>query len=96
MGLCPRETSSGVSVRGRCAIGSFGPAHLRRALYLPAIVAMRANPNLRPFAERLRAAGKCPKGVVVAVVRRLLQLARTLLRSGQPFSRSQGAATFAP
>jgi transposase len=96
VGLCPREKSSGVSVRGHSTIGSFGPAHLRRALYLPAIVAMRANPRLRAFAERLRAAGKCPKVVVVAVMRKLLELAWTLLRSGQSFSVSQGAVAPTP
>jgi transposase len=86
VGMCPREQSSGVSVRGRSAIGSFGPAHLRRALSLPAIVAMRANPNLRPFAERLRAKGKPDKVVVIAVRRKLLLLARTLLRTRRPFA----------
>ena len=75
-----------MSVRGRSAIGSFGPAHLRRALYLPAIVAMRANPALRAFAERLRARGTPTKVVIVAVMRKLLLLAWTLLRSGQSFA----------
>jgi transposase len=59
---------------------------LRKALYLPAIVAMRANPALRAFAERLRAKGKRPKVVITAVMRKLLLLAWTLLRTGQPFS----------
>jgi transposase len=86
VGLCPREKSSGVSVRGRSAIGSFGPAHLRRALYLPAIVAMHANPTLRAFAERLRAKGKPAKVVIVAVMRKLLLLAWTLLRTGRAFA----------
>jgi transposase len=86
VGLCPREKSSGVSVRGHSAIGSFGPAHLRRSLYLPAIVAMCANPRLRPFAERLRAKGKPAKVAIVAVMRKLLLLAWTLLRTGQPFA----------
>jgi transposase len=86
VGLCPREKSSGVSVRGHSAIGSFGPAHLRRALSLPAIVAMRANPRLRTFAERLRAKGKPAKVVIVAVMRKLLLLAWTLLRTGRPFA----------
>jgi transposase len=86
VGLCPREKSSGVSVRGRSTIGSFGPAHLRRALYLPAIVAMHANPTLRPFAERLQAKGKPAKVVIVAVMRKLLLLAWTLLRTGRPFA----------
>lgn len=73
-------------MRGRSTIGSFGPAHLRRALYLPAIVAMRANPQLRAFAERLRAKGKPAKVVIVAVMRKLLLLAWTLLRTGRPFA----------
>ena len=46
--------------------------------------------------ERLRAAGKCPKVVVVAVMRKLLELAWTLLRSGQPFSLSQGTRASTP
>ena len=86
VGRCPREKSSGVSVRGRSPIGSFGPAHLRRALSLPASVAMRANPRRRPFAERLRATGKPAKVAIVAVPRTLLLLAWTLLRTGPPFA----------
>jgi transposase len=95
-GLCPRERTSGSSVRGRGRTGPLGPASLRKALYLPAVVAMRANPALRTFAERLRAAGKCPKVVVVAVMRKLLELAWTLLRNGQSFSVSQGTRASTP
>ena len=86
MGLCPHERPSGSSIRGRGHIGPLGPASLRKALYLPAIVAMRANPVLRAFAERLRAKGKRPKVVITAVMRKLLLLAWTLVRTGQPFS----------
>jgi transposase len=53
---------------------------------MPAIVAMRCNPVLRVFAERLRATSKRPKVVITAVMRKLLLLAWTLLRTGQPFS----------
>jgi transposase len=83
-GLCPQERSSGSSIRGRGRIGPLGPAHLRKALFMPAVVAMRCNPALRTFAERLRAAGKRPKVVITAVMRKLLLLAVALLRSGQP------------
>ena len=86
VGLCPQERSSGSSVRGRSHVGPLGPASLRKALYLPAIVAMRCNPLLHAFAERLRAKGKRPKVVITAVMRKLLLLAWTLLRTGQPFS----------
>jgi hypothetical protein len=47
---------------------------------------MRANPRLRIFAERLRAKGTPTKVVVVAVMRKVLLLAWTLLRTGQPFA----------
>jgi transposase len=86
VGLCPQERSSGSSIRGRGHIGPLGPASLRKALYMPAIVAMRCNPVLRVFAERLRAKGKHPKVVITAVMRKLLLLAWTLLRTGDPFS----------
>jgi transposase len=86
VGLCPRERSSGSSVRGRSRTGPLGPAHLRKALYMPALVAMRVNAALRAFADRLRHAGKRPKVIVVAVMRKLLLLAWAILRSGRPFS----------
>jgi transposase len=86
VGLCPQERTSGSSVRGHGHLGPLGPASLRKALYLPATVAMRCNPPLRTFADRLRAKGKRPKVVITAVMRKLLLLAWTLVRTGQPFS----------
>jgi transposase len=86
VGLCPQERSSGSSVRGRGHIGPLGPASVRKALSMPASVAMRVNPARRVFAERLRAKGKRPKVVITAVLRKLLLLAWTLLRTSQPFS----------
>jgi transposase len=85
VGLCPQERSSGSSLRGRGHVGPLGPAFLRKALYLPAIVAIRANPPVRAFAK-----GKLPKVVITAVMRKLLLLAWTLLRTGQPFSPTHG------
>jgi len=48
VGLCPRERSSGSSIRGRGRTGPLGPAHLRKALFMPAVVAMRCNPACGP------------------------------------------------
>ena len=96
VGLCPQERSSGSSIRGRSRTGPVGPAQLRKALDMPALVAMRANPTLRAFADRLRAAGKRPKVVVVAVMRKLLLLAWAILRSGRPYSPSHRSASPAP
>ena len=48
-GLDPREYSSGTSVRKNTRIRKVGNAHLRRALYMPALVASRIEPHLQRF-----------------------------------------------
>jgi len=62
---------------------------------MPAVVAMRCNPSLRTFAERLRTAGKRPEVVITAVMRKLLLLAVAVLRSGAPFCPTHHAARLA-
>ena len=85
-GLSPRIRQSGTSLRSRGHICKTGNSRLRKALFFPALCAMRFNPILKAFAERLRAAGK-PKMVVVgALMRKLLILAYGVLKSGQPFA----------
>jgi transposase len=78
-GLTPRERTSGTSVRHQPRLAKTGNSRLRRALYLPAIVAMRA------FAERLRARGKRPLVIVGAAMHKLLHLISGVLKSGRPF-----------
>ncbi|WGR54685.1 transposase [Paracoccus versutus] len=60
------------SDRIRAPITPIGNARLRRALWMPVLVAVRRNPWLRAFYERLRAAGKPPKLALVAALRKLL------------------------
>lgn len=79
VGLAPRERQSGTSIHGRPRICKIGDGRLRKALYMPALSAMRHNPILRAFAERLMAKGKPPKVVVIAVMRKLVVLAYHLL-----------------
>ena len=84
-GLVPRIYESGSSVRGRSSLSKQGCDRLRKALYFPAMTAMRHNPLLRAFSERLLRAGK-PKMVVLgAVMRKLLQMAFGVLKSGRKF-----------
>ena len=52
---------------------------------MPAVAAIRFNPILRDFADRLRSSGKHGKQIVAAVMRRLLVLAYGVLKSEQPF-----------
>ncbi len=90
-GLTPRQRQSGTSVHGRSCLAKTGNARLRRALYMPALVAMRANPLLRVFAARLRASGKAPKQIVCAVMRKLLHQAYGVLKHAQPFNPNYAA-----
>jgi transposase len=84
-GVSPRQKRSGSSVRGRSRLVKIGSAKLRKALYFPALVAMRFNPHLKRVADRLLAAGK-PKMVVVgAIMRKLLCLIYAILKSGRPY-----------
>jgi len=53
----------------------------RTALYTAALVAARYNPVLRPFYQRLRAAGKPAKVALAALMRELAELANLLLKS---------------
>lgn len=85
VGLNPRQHVSGSSIHKRPSISRTGSASLRAALYMPALSAMRYNPVLRAFADRLRARGLTGKAVVVAVMRKLLHLVYGVLKSGQPF-----------
>jgi len=84
-GLVPAIRQSGTSVRGKGHLSKRGNAQLRHALYWPAISAMRHNPLLRPFAQRLLAAGKPKMVVIVAVMRKLLHMAFGVLKHGRPF-----------
>ena len=58
LGLNPRQHQSGSSVRGKARLSKTGDSRLRMAFYMPAIVAMRYNPVIKSFSQRLLAAGK--------------------------------------
>ena len=64
VGLTPRHRTSGSSVRGKPRISKMGLKTLRKALYLPALTAMRFNPSLKSFAEKLREKGKKFKQII--------------------------------
>lgn len=77
-GLAPITRRSG-KWEGRARIGG-GRAQLRNALYMPALVAVRYNPNLKRKYEELRQAGKPPKLALTAIMRKLIILANALIR----------------
>lgn len=77
-GLAPHPRESG-QWHGRRRCGG-GRAAVRRALYMAALVAARANPHFKAFYERLRAAGKPAKVALTAVMRKLVILMNHLLK----------------
>ena len=79
LGVAPVTRQSG-KWRG-CAFIRGGRATLRQALYLPALVAARFNPDLAAKYTQLRANGKPPKLAIVAIMRKLIILANALIRS---------------
>jgi transposase len=84
-GLVPRERQSGSSVRGRTRLSKIGNARLRKALYFPAITALRCSPFFKAWAEGLRQRGKCKMSVIGAAMRKLIHLAYGVLKTGCPF-----------
>jgi transposase len=84
-GLVPRERQSGSSVRGRVRLSKIGNSRLRKALYFPAVTAIRCSPFFQAWAEGLRQRGKSKMAVIGAVMRKLVHLAYGVLKSGKPF-----------
>lgn len=78
VGVAPFNHDSG-RLKGRRAIHG-GRASVRGTLYMAALSAIRHNPVIRSFAQRLKAAGKPPKVVIVAAMHKLLTFLNAMLR----------------
>ncbi|NCQ25789.1 MAG: IS110 family transposase [Roseovarius sp.] len=83
-GLAPSTRQSG-QWQGKAFIGG-GRKPLRDALYMPALVAMRFNPDLKARYEHLRAAGKPAKVAIVAVMRKLIEMANALVKADRKWT----------
>jgi transposase len=83
-GLVPRLMESG-TLRGRSRLSKIGPGRLRKALYFPAVAALRCNPTIQAMRTRLRAAGKTPMVIVGAAMRKLIHLAYGVLKSRRAY-----------
>lgn len=85
VGLAPQSHDSGSSVHRRPRLSKRGNARLRKALYMPALVARRYNPVLRALSERMTQTGHCPMAIIGAIMRKLLHLAYGVLKNDCPF-----------
>ena len=86
VGVVPGLRQSGKRTSVRAAIAPIGNARLRMALWMPVLGAVRRNPWLRAFYERLRAAGKPPKLALVAAMRKLLHAVYSVAKNRRPFT----------
>ena len=85
-GLDPRPFESGTSVHKPRRLSKTGNVHLRAALFLPALVAIRRNAQVKACYEALLARGKKPKVAVIAIMRKLLHCIWGILHHQQPFN----------
>ena len=85
-GLAPITRQSG-QWRGKSFVQG-GRAVVRRALYMPALVAARFNPDLKEKYRQLIDAGKPAKVAITAVMRKLIVLANVLLKENRMWAKN--------
>src|SRR5206468_6194507 len=81
VGLAPMNRDSG-TLRGRRMIVG-GRSEVRSVLYLAALSAVRYNPALKAFYDRLRTAGKPAELALTAAAHKLLTIADAIVRTGR-------------
>jgi len=89
-GLCrfgPREYQSGSSVHKKVRISQNGQRHLRAALYMPALVAVRHDPHLRAFYQHLLAKENAKCRPWLRRCRKLLHAVYGMLKHASPTRR---------
>lgn len=85
-GLAPVARQSG-QWKGKSFIRG-GRANVRQALYMPALVAARFNPDLKAKYQQLIAAGKPAKVAITTVMRKLIVTANALLKADRLWVKS--------
>ena len=83
VGVAPYNRDSG-ALRGKRAVWG-GRSRVRAVLYMGALVASRHNPAIRDFYQRLLSAGKPKKLALVACMRKLLVILKSMLKHGSPW-----------
>jgi transposase len=86
-GLDIREKLSGTSVKGKPRISKRGNKHLRKCLHLPALTAIRHDQRFKAVFERLVARHGIKMKAVVAIQRKLLEIAYAVYKTGVPYDK---------
>ncbi len=85
VGAIPSLNQSGKRQSQRAALTCLGNARLRAALWMPTLTAVRKNPWLRAYYQRLRARGKLPKVALMACMHKLLFAIYSVAKHRRPF-----------
>jgi transposase len=88
-GLDPQAFESGKSVHKKTRLAKSGNAHIRAALYMPALSAKEHDPYIKAYFEHLIDNGKLPIQAVCAVMRKLLHAIHGMLKYNQPFDNTR-------
>ena len=83
VGLAPMNRDSG-TLRGRRMIVG-GRAAVRKALYMPTLIAIRCNPIIKNHYNKLRKNGKEPKVAITACMRKLVTVLNAIMRDSRPW-----------
>lgn len=86
IGVTPRLKESGSSVRGRSMISRSGHATIRHSLYMPAMVALKYNPLIKAFGQRLAAEDLAPKAMINASMHKLVRFIHGVLKAREVFN----------
>jgi len=84
-GLVPKHRNSGSSIRGKARLSKLGSSKLRKALYLPAVVAKNHNPILKAFSNKLKSRGKHNMVIIAAIMRKLLHICFAVIKNNSAF-----------
>lgn len=84
VGVAPMNRDSGLA-RGEAHIAG-GRASVRCVLYMATLSALRCNPPVKTFYQRLRADGKPPKLAIVAAMRKLIIAANAIIEHDRPWT----------
>jgi len=84
IGVAPLANDSGKH-RGKRFIWG-GRADVRTVLYMATVSAIQHNEAIKAFADRLKKAGKPPKVVIVACMRKLLTIMNSMLKNNTPWN----------
>ncbi len=83
VGVAPFNRDSGY-FRGKRNVWG-GRANVRKTLYMASIVAMRFNPTIKKFYDRLRSNGKSSKVAITACMRKLITILNAMLKNNTPW-----------